>query len=294
MLGDPTARRFDGLDAIPDAVIVADGDGLIVLANAHANRLFGYEYGKLVGLTIESLIPKRYRKRHAQLVEGFFAEPSVHPMRTSRELRGLRSDGKEFPMEIAIGPTENGTHTVAVVRDITSLAKMRSRLGESEAESYDLDDVFKDTPIGLCYFDKKLRFLRVNKWLARINGLPVEEHLGRKIADVLPDVALGVESQLRTVLQTGEPILNGLAEVTTPAHPTTTRTYMHNYFPQRSTNGALVGILCVVQDVTEIKRNLEAALAEVKRLKQLQAKNIGLSQQRFAEALGSSVHTLRN
>ena len=116
--------EFASFEAIPDAVIIVGRDGSIVFANRHADRVFGYERGKLVGLTMESLIPKRHRKRHAQWVEGFFAEPSARPMGTNRELRGLRSDGKEFPVEIAIGPAESGTHTVAVVRDITPLVEM--------------------------------------------------------------------------------------------------------------------------------------------------------------------------
>ena len=150
-----------------------------------------------------------------------------------------------------------------------------AHLRDREAESRDLDQSFRNTPIGLCYFDKELRFLRVNKWLATINGLPVEEHLGRKITDVIPSVAIGVERQLRHVLQTGEPIVSGLVETTTPAHPTTTRTYMHNFFPDKSANGAVVGIFCVVQDVTKAKKDLEEALAEIKKLRdRLQAENI--------------------
>ena len=167
-------------------------------------------------------------------------------------------------------------------------------MSDSETESSDLKQAFEDTPIGLCYFDKKLRYVRINKWLAEINGIPVEEHLGRTIADVLPDVATGVDKQLRHVLQTGEPVVNGLVETTTAAHPTTKRTYMHNYFPDRSANGAVVGISCVVQDVTEAKKNLEGALAEVKQLRdQLQAENVYFQEEiksdhNFDEIIGNS------
>ena len=130
--------EFAAFEALPDAVIVADRAGSIVFTNRLTDRVFGYERGKLVGLAIESLIPKRYRERHAQLVEGLFAEPSTRPMGINRELRGLRSDGKEFPVEIAIGPDESGTHTVAVVRDLTAFAEIRTKLGESVAESHEL------------------------------------------------------------------------------------------------------------------------------------------------------------
>ena len=173
--------------------------------------------------------------------------------------------------------------------------QVRDEWRESEAESRDLDHAFRNTPIGLCYFDKELRYLRVNDWLARINGLSIEEHLGRKIADVLPDVAMGAEAQLRRVLQTGEPILGGFVDTTTPAHPTTTRTYMHNYFPNMVANGAAIGVFCVVQDVTEAKKDLDAALTEVKKLRdRLQAENVYFRQEikadhDFEHIIGNSV-----
>ena len=83
---------------------------------------------------------------------------------------------------------------------------------------------------------------------------------------MIPEIATEIEPRLRHVLQTGESIINGLVQGTTPAHPMTTRTYMHNYSPVTSANGAVVGVLCVVHDVTEATENLERALADAKRL----------------------------
>jgi PAS domain S-box-containing protein len=113
-------------------------------------------------------------------------------------------------------------------------------------------------PVGLCYFDTNLRFLYINEWLARINGLPVEAHLGKTIDDVLKDVADGVVPQLRHVLETGEPIIEGKVEAETPAHPGESRHYMHNYYPDRSKDGTIVGVSCIVQDITE-RLELETA-----------------------------------
>ena len=106
-------------------------------------------------------------------------------------------------------------------------------------------------PVGLCYFDTDLRYLYINEWLARINGLSVKAHLGKTIDEVLKDVAVGVVPQLRLVLQTGEPIIEGTVEAETPAHPGESRHYMHNYYPDRSKDGMVVGVSCVVQDITE-------------------------------------------
>ncbi len=115
----------------------------------------------------------------------------------------------------------------------------------------EVERLYAIAPVGLCYFDTDLRFLYINEWLACINGLPVEAHLGKTIDAVLKDVAFGVVPQLRLVLQTGEPIIEGKVEAETPAHPGESRHYMHNYSPDKSKDGTVVGVSCVVQDISK-------------------------------------------
>lgn len=91
----------------------------------------------------------------------------------------------------------------------------------------DLSRSLDDAPIGLCDLDTDLRYVHVNKWLARINGLPVEAHLGKTIGEVLPDVAAGVEPQLREVITTGQPVVAGAVRAETSAHPGVKRDYEH-------------------------------------------------------------------
>ena len=77
-------------------------------------------------------------------------------------------------------------------------------------QSFDeLIGMFAQAPIGLCCFDRTLRFVYINDYLATINGISVEEHLGRSIRELIPDVAAGVEEQLRQVIETGESIIGG-------------------------------------------------------------------------------------
>ena len=76
-------------------------------------------------------------------------------------------------------------------------------------------------------------------------------HLGKTIDEVLKDVAAGVVPQLRLVIQTGEPILEGTVEAETPAHPGESRQYMHNYYPDKDKDGTVVGVSCVVQDISD-------------------------------------------
>ncbi|MCH7779161.1 MAG: PAS domain-containing protein, partial [Gemmatimonadetes bacterium] len=104
----------------------------------------------------------------------------------------------------------------------------------------DLNRIFREAPIGLCCLDTDLRFVQINDWMAAINGLSIEDHLGRTIGEVLPDVAAGIEAQFRRVLETGEPILEGTVEAETPARPGIRRTFQHNYYPLKSGDGTVV------------------------------------------------------
>ncbi len=122
----------------------------------------------------------------------------------------------------------------------------------------ELIHIYKEMPTGLCYFDTNFRFLLINDWLANLNGITADEHLGRTIGQVLPDVAAGVESQLRQVIQTGEPIIGGTVEAETPAQSGVKKTFQHNYYPVRSDDGTITGVSCVVEDITERKRTEEA------------------------------------
>ena len=107
--------------------------------------------------------------------------------------------------------------------------------------------------IGLCYFDTDLRYVEINDWLAAINGLPPAEHVGRTIGEILPSVAESVERQLRQVIETGEPILKGLAYAETAAHPGVKRLYQHDYYADKSADGTVLGVRCFVQDITQQK-----------------------------------------
>ncbi len=250
-------RRFsDFLDASPDATIIADAAGVIVFASVQLERLFGYRPEEVIGAEMEFLLPKRFRRRHRGHVAKFRRNPRARQMGCGLELSALHKDGSEFPVEVSLSPvrTENHLLVSTAIRDITD----RKALQLSAEKRAEVEHLYSVAPVGLCYFDTDLRFLYISEWLARINGLPVEAHLGKTLDDVLKDVAVGVEPQLRQVLQTGEPIIEGEVETETPAHPGESRHYMHNYYPDTHQDGTVVGVSCVVQDITERKQAEEA------------------------------------
>ena len=118
-------------EAIPDAVLVVGRDAVIVHANAHAERLLGYDPGTLIGHPAAALVPKEHRDRLAQLIEEYLTKPESLPTGAGREFLALRSDGQEFPAEITLG-LAGGRQIVTLVRDITAAVRTREQLHESE------------------------------------------------------------------------------------------------------------------------------------------------------------------
>jgi PAS domain S-box-containing protein len=139
---------------------------------------------------------------------------------------------------------------------------------EAERSLALLDTIFGSAPVGLAFFDTELRYMRVNAALAEINGLPAEEHIGRTIAEVLPEAGAELVDWVRAVLATGEPVTDLEVEVATQHEPRRLRLFNSSYYPVRSAEGEVLGIGAVVSDITERHQALEQArfLAEASAL----------------------------
>ncbi|MDR3392666.1 MAG: PAS domain S-box protein [Sulfuriferula sp.] len=141
--------RFRGLlESAPDAIIIVDRDGRILLANAQTEKYFGYMRDELLQQPVEILVPDHLRAAHPQHRADFHANPHLRPMGEGLDLYGRRKDGSEFPVEISLSPTQTpqGTIVTAIIRDITS-RKLAEHLRQEAQERY--RDLVNNLPVGI-------------------------------------------------------------------------------------------------------------------------------------------------
>ncbi len=131
LAGLPVAELYLALfDASPDAMLVADAAGIIVVANAAATQLLGYTGTEFVGLSVDALVPDAIRPRHAAYRQGYATNPRVRPMGSERDLVARHRDGHDVMVEIALSPVQlDGTPLVlASVRGVGDYPRVKQAL----------------------------------------------------------------------------------------------------------------------------------------------------------------------
>lgn len=169
----------------PDAILIADSQGLIVRVNAELERAFGYPRAELAGQSLEILIPERFRTAHPRYRESFAKQPRRRPMGAGVELYARRKDGSEFPVDIMLSPmeTNEGSLVLAAIRDISDRKRVEDALRQSEQYSRTL---FEFSPDAVMVCDANGTVTDANARVKELFGYTREELLGQSVDKLIP------------------------------------------------------------------------------------------------------------
>lgn len=206
-------------------------------------------------------------------------------------------DDRQFFASLAARATVAIVHHMLRQDLAISERRFKQLADERERALAKLESLLAASPVGIAFFDRDLRYLRINDALAEINGHPAADHIGKTVAEMIPQAVDRAVPILQQVLATGQPVLNH--EFPVP-HPVTGETLalLANYFPVRAANNEITGVGGIIVNVTELARTQAALRTEQARFQAVidhspaaiwvkdQAGRILIANKPLAEALG--------
>ncbi|MEU9374245.1 SpoIIE family protein phosphatase [Streptomyces sp. NPDC048255] len=248
------------LGALRVALLATSGDGMIVRWNHGAQELLGYAPPQVLGRHIADLLhPGADRSLGRSLWETAATGRGVMGTVTA-----WHRDGHPLELEIWACPVPDRRHGASAVLVFAADAHAARRIRGSSAV---WDGLFARSPVGIGVLDTQLRFLQVNPALEAMNGLAESAHVGRRLAEVLPEVnAVEMEEAMHQVLETGAPVLDRRRTGRTPADPEHDRVWSCSYVRVQDPGGRPIGVIASLLDITAQQRDHTEAEAGRRRL----------------------------
>ena len=253
---------------LSDGVIVVGANGERLYANDEAARLTGYASGEelLAAPAAEAL--ERFaisdfagRPLAPEMLPGRRALAGEAPTPVVVRFRPLAggSDRVSWVSAVVVRDEDDAiSHVITFFREITDEVEIAERqrdlYREAQQTSALLDALYGSAPVGLGFWDRELRYVRVNEALARINELTPEEHVGRKFTEVIPHLAHVIEPIARGVLERREAVIGLEVAAGTPSEPGAQRFWRASYYPVLDEKGEALGVGCVVEEITDRRR----------------------------------------
>ncbi|OGP92339.1 MAG: hypothetical protein A2156_14745 [Deltaproteobacteria bacterium RBG_16_48_10] len=239
-------KKLDHLASFPEMnpnpVVEVNADGSIEHLNPVAQKLFpdlhdmGHQHEWLADL---------------KSINTFLKDQKNTPY-----FREIRIDRAWYDQLFFLTPTQDQIRIYG--SDITDRKQAEEALRESKKRANqqlaELEAIYDSAPVGLCVFDEQLTYVRINKRMAEINGVPAEDNIGRTPWEVVPELADQAEVVLRQIIETGQAVLNIEVTGETSSQPGVLRTWLEHWRPLKDTTGRIIGINVVAEEITERKR----------------------------------------
>ena len=175
--------RYRGLlEAAPDAMVIVNQSGEIVLLNLQAEKVFGYRRHELLGQKVKNIIPEGFAERLIAGGDGSADDPIIQQMGTGLELYGRRKDGSTFPIEIMLSPLESaeGILVTAAIRNVSTRKAAERHLVQMEAETRRAADAFaKELAEQSRQYEQEFIAMRAGKDAAERRVMELEKTVGR-------------------------------------------------------------------------------------------------------------------
>ena len=229
---------------------------MVLSWNAAAERLYGYQAHEMIGQSLLPLFPEDRAEEWSGLLDPVRQGLTVQRFDSER----LRKDGTRVQVTLTVSPVLGPDGSVvgvsSIVHDRTETSRLAKAMRQAEKEAAEslsiLDTLQSSAPVGFSFVDREFRFVRVNEKAAAINGVLVKDHLGRTMAEVIPQFWPQLEPSYKAVLGRGEPILNVEVASETAEDPGRLHFWLESLYPV-TVHGEIIGVGAVFVDVTEIK-----------------------------------------
>jgi signal transduction histidine kinase/putative methionine-R-sulfoxide reductase with GAF domain len=258
-----------------DGIVVMTATGELIYVNEAAARLSGYASAEEMRTAPpgeartrfqifdgdgEPLPAERLPSRRA--LAGEDTAPMIVRFRTGPEMPDRVSEVRGVAVRDAAGALQ---YAITFFREVTgdlARADEERAAADQYAELYReaqrttalLDALYGAAPVGLGFWDRDLRYVRVNEKLAEINERPAADHVGRTFAEVVPQLAHVLEPMSRRVLERREPVIALEVTAGSPSTPDEPRHWLASYYPVLAANGEALGVGCVIEEITERRR----------------------------------------
>ena len=245
-------------ESATDAVWLRDPDGCFQLANAASASIMGRELDDVIGTNMRDIWPPEVAARLADQSERLFAEGvpiTVEEQMFDHGQGGWRTFlSNKVPLFASDG---SPTGILGISRDITDrkLAedKLRSSQEQLAQQVDELNALYGSAPLGLAFFSRDYRYLRVNRQLAKINGKSIEEHIGRPLRDIVGNHAAGIEPIIDRVFETGEAVGEIELSGSSPDEPSVERHWLIGFYPVRGGGGEVAAVGAWLVEVSDQK-----------------------------------------